>query len=101
MRLTNNQTTTIKNTVAEVFGSETQVFLFGSRVDDTRRGGDIDLLVVSNLTEKEIFDRKIKMLSHLSLKLGEQKIDVITTANANRDQRLIVKEALEKGIKLS
>ena len=100
MRLNNNQAAAIKDTVVDIFGSGTQVFLFGSRVDDAGKGGDIDLLIVSTLPEKEALDRKIKVLSHLSFRLGEQKIDVITTANAEGDQRLIVKEALKKGIRL-
>ena len=42
MRLTPAQQHTIKATAAEVFGTEVKVSLFGSRTDDTRKGGDID-----------------------------------------------------------
>lgn len=47
MRLTNDQVHTILATVGEQAGRDARVVLFGSRTDDTRRGGDIDLLIES------------------------------------------------------
>lgn len=45
MRLTSKQIAFIKQTVAEHFGPGARVWLFGSRVDDAKRGGDVDLYV--------------------------------------------------------
>lgn len=45
MRLKPDQIAFIKTTVAEHFGVGARVRLFGSRVDDAKRGGDIDLYV--------------------------------------------------------
>lgn len=44
MRLTDAEIGTIKTTIREYVPDAT-ITLFGSRVDDTRRGGDIDLCV--------------------------------------------------------
>ena len=53
---------------------DAEVYLFGSRTDDTARGGDIDLLVLS----KRIgLMKKLEILAHLHEKLGERKIDLI------------------------
>ena len=41
MRLTPDQQSAIRTTVAENFGDEASIWLFGSRVDDNKRGGDI------------------------------------------------------------
>lgn len=41
MRLTENQRQTIKSAVTRVIGEGTRLWLFGSRVDDSKRGGDI------------------------------------------------------------
>lgn len=43
MRLTPAQVKSIKQVAAEVLGEQARLMLFGSRVDDLRRGGDIDL----------------------------------------------------------
>ena len=45
MRLTPQQIDTIKTTVQQTLGEGAVVSLFGSRLDDQRRGGDVDLLV--------------------------------------------------------
>jgi hypothetical protein len=37
MRLTQFEISVIKQSASEIFGSDVQVFLFGSRVDDTKK----------------------------------------------------------------
>ncbi|MDC7243021.1 MAG: nucleotidyltransferase domain-containing protein, partial [Sphaerochaetaceae bacterium] len=49
-------------------------YLFGSRVDSTKKGGDIDLLVVSKkLEKKDIRTLRIEFCKNF----GEQKIDIL------------------------
>lgn len=45
MRLTEDQQTAIRTASAEIFGEKVGVWLFGSRLDDSKRGGDIDILL--------------------------------------------------------
>ena len=45
MRITRNQQTAIRVACAELFGDTAEVWLFGSRLDDNKRGGDIDILL--------------------------------------------------------
>jgi predicted nucleotidyltransferase len=45
MRLSAAQTEVILNCVRQQFGADARVMLFGSRLDDAARGGDVDLLV--------------------------------------------------------
>jgi len=45
MRLTVAQINMIRNTIWKILGSASLIWLFGSRVDDTRRGGDVDIYV--------------------------------------------------------
>ena len=45
MRLTPSQHKYILRAAHQSFGADANVWLFGSRVDDARRGGDVDLYV--------------------------------------------------------
>ena len=45
MRLTAEQAQTIRQHISSHLGSHARVWLFGSRVDDSRSGGDVDLYV--------------------------------------------------------
>lgn len=47
MRLSSAQTDVILYCIRQQFGADASVMLFGSRLDDTARGGDVDLLVES------------------------------------------------------
>lgn len=42
MRLKKEHIESIKNIAVNIFGSNVDVYLFGSRVNDSKRGGDID-----------------------------------------------------------
>ena len=69
MRLTASQIETIRDTAQRNFGADASVWLFGSRVDDTRRGGDVDLYVEST--------RKSTLLPALRCKIAlEDSLDL-------------------------
>ncbi len=95
MRLSKKQHSAIKSIFLEVFKSG-EIYLFGSRVDDTQKGGDIDLYIVTTCKEN-LAQKKIEFLVKLKNDIGEQKIDVVF----NRDQtRPIEQEAIKNGILL-
>ena len=82
MRLTPFQQQTICQNAQHFFGEQTQIWLFGSRVDDNKRGGDIDLYIEPQLQEmNDVVIAKLKFLRALHLSLGEQKIDVVLAVN--------------------
>lgn len=96
MRLSLSEIQTILRHKNSFFSKSSKIFLFGSRVDNTKRGGDIDLYLVGD--EVNALEAKIGFLSALKEDLGEQKIDLII----NKDKtRLVEKEALKKGIELN
>jgi ribosomal protein S18 acetylase RimI-like enzyme len=79
MRLTEHEIATIQSTSHKVFGHKASVWLFGSRVDDSKRGGDIDLLILApDLPQKTAFMKQdIAFCVQLKSQLGEQKIDTL------------------------
>lgn len=72
------------------------LYLFGSRTDDKKRGGDIDLYLETD-DKTNLFKRKIHFLSKVKRDLGEQKIDLIFNEDASR---LIEQEARKWAIRL-
>jgi predicted nucleotidyltransferase len=96
MRLTNFEQKMIKKAFIESF-EEGKIYLFGSRVDENKRGGDIDLYLIPSQKFDNERDRKIKFLVKLDLYIGEQKIDVILAKDTSR---LIEQEALKYGVEL-
>lgn len=80
MRLSQQQAETITAITKEVFGPESSVKLFGSRTDDNRRGGDIDLLVELPHPVTDAVMASATLEARLMRALGMQKIDVIVSA---------------------
>ncbi len=99
MRLSPSQITQIKEATVLVFGEEAKVSLFGSRVDDSQKGGDIDLLVET----REPIARPAVMMNQLAAKVmmanHGQKVDVVLLAPNLRRQG-IHRVALSTGILL-
>ena len=88
MRLSKYYIDSIKTTFKSIF-KEGDIYLFGSRVDESKKGGDIDLYIEID-DKTNLFEKKIKFLSRLKQKIENQKIDVVF----NEDKtRLIEQEA--------
>jgi predicted nucleotidyltransferase len=104
MRITLNQAKIIVKQVKTHFGKSTKVYLFGSRVNDTDRGGDIDLFIIpgsnddSQNDKNNLHIKKIKALTALKQKLGDRQIDIVISENR---ERLIEKQALKRGVLLN
>jgi predicted nucleotidyltransferase len=99
MRITSHQASVIKTQTVQIFGPQAQVWLFGSRVDDQARGGDIDLLVaVPQMVERPAL-LPAQLAARLQMVLGEQRIDVVLQA-PNLKQQPIHVVARSQGILL-
>jgi len=80
------------------FGSKARVILFGSRVHDHLRGGDIDLLILPGETADALYQKKLGFRAALKNEIGDQKIDVILARPD--DSREIVQTAMLSGVEL-
>jgi uncharacterized protein len=79
MRLKKSEIESIKEITRKVFGEESSVSLFGSRTDDKKKGGDIDLYIECNrlISHSELYHLKIVFLVEIKKIIGDQKIDVM------------------------
>ncbi|MEI8376885.1 MAG: nucleotidyltransferase domain-containing protein [Planctomycetota bacterium] len=90
MRLTPHQRRSIRACVAAQ-DPAARVMLFGSRLHDERRGGDIDLLIRSNKID---FMARLRLKLELMNVLGPQKIDIaVDCGRPSAFIKLIRKEA--------
>jgi predicted nucleotidyltransferase len=80
MRLTPQQIELLKHKI-QAYLPESQVYLFGSRVDDMKKGGDIDILVLADrvLSFQEKFAVKLAFYQQF----GEQKIDIVSLTHTD------------------
>ena len=96
MRLTDFEQKIIIKTFLECF-KDGSIYLFGSRVDDKKKGGDIDLYLVPSTKFDDEIERKINFLVKVKNHIGEQKIDIVIAKDKNR---LIEQVAIKDGILL-
>lgn len=96
MRLDENIKKLIINYSQEYF-SDFKIYLFGSRVDDSKKGGDIDLFIDSK-TEISLKNQML-FLKKLYKNATQRKIDLVVKSPSKQDMP-IFKTALENGIEL-
>jgi predicted nucleotidyltransferase len=93
MRISDYEKETIVDAVKSV-DPDARIWLFGSRADDGKKGGDIDVGVLSpNVGVKE----EIKIRQSICDKIGEQKIDLAVSKDG---QGAFFKYVVTEGILL-
>jgi hypothetical protein len=77
MRITPTQIETTKNTVNWVLAVSSRVWLFESRTDDSRRGGDIDFYIETDVKLPKRAETICTLYGELIMALGDQKLDIV------------------------
>ena len=99
MRLSDEQISVIRRTVREVLGEDARMWLFGSRVDDIKRGGDVDIYVESD----NVIDAPALIAARLSARIQRamhgRKVDIVLGA-PNLARFPIHEAARREGIRL-
>ncbi len=92
MRISNFIKNNILNATKKAFGDCTLI-LFGSRIDDNKKGGDFDLAIKKEMTLEEFKKAKIVFFKTLILNDLDLPIDLILYNQANN----LLKEEINKG----
>jgi len=95
MRITEYEKNSIVEAVKDI-DSDAKIWLFGSRTDDSKRGGDIDIAVLSEKINKDTM-KQMKIRRFICKRIGEQKIDIVVSANGSE---AFFRLAVEEGINL-
>lgn len=101
MRLTPKQLKAIHIVFSQHFLPKDEIWLFGSRVDNSKKGGDIDFYVETYYDEPmKAIEAQIAFLRDLKKRIGDQKIDMILNILKSNKQQRIYDEAKNTGVKL-
>lgn len=94
-----HQRDVILRSAAEVAGADADVRLFGSRLDDLARGGDIDILVDLPRPSADRLDLSLRIGARIERQLGLQKIDVLVADPLTPDSPVLA-QARRHGVQL-
>ncbi|MCH8476037.1 MAG: nucleotidyltransferase domain-containing protein [Opitutales bacterium] len=94
MRLSKDEIQTLKKCIVK-HAADARVYLFGSRLDDSRAGGDIDLLV---LTQYADLKTKLLIRTEFFKQMEDQKIDLILSEDP--PQKAFVQHVLGRAVQL-
>lgn len=99
MRLSIQEQNAIISCFHQSFGEMDHLWLFGSRIDESKRGGDIDLYIETNLTAEEAVNAQFRFLREVKEIIEDQKIDIVLNVLVLGDDQSIYTIA-KKGIQL-
>ena len=99
MRLAEYDKKAICRILHEQFGANAKLWLFGSRVDDSLQGGDIDLMVEPGRLVENSLAEKIQAVAAIQMAIGDQKIDLLIRKKTIKESR-IYKVAEATGVRL-
>ena len=98
-RLAQDQVLAIKSVAQRVLGGDARVILFGSRTDDAKRGGDIDLLFETPHLVGNRVTAMGQIYVALIRELGDRKIDLLLSDPDTPDAP-VLRVARETGVVL-
>ena len=97
MRLSDKEKKEILSAITSL-DPNAKIYLHGSRVNDELKGGDIDLLVISNQIS---LSNKLGILTSIKEKIGEQKIDLVIKTLDEAKSDAFVMNVLSKAVSLN
>lgn len=103
MRLTQTEQQTFITVLAKYVKPSAQLRLFGSRIDDTAKGGDVDLLLIlpDPQNQHHLLFYKGDILAEIKTVIGEQKIDLIITTQQGIDNSAFLQSIYPSSVLLN
>jgi predicted nucleotidyltransferase len=80
MRITEREIQTIRELARQVAGEQSRVRVFGSRLDDTAHGGDVDLMLELSEPVENPALMAARMAAQVSRAMRGRKVDVLLSA---------------------
>ena len=100
MRITDENLEIIRVAFKNHFDAGDHLWVFGSRVHDERRGGDLDFYVETHQDSSRALKSKLAFVNDLWRSLGDQKIDVVMNLVSISAPLLIHHVAKQTGVQI-
>ncbi len=100
IRLKDYEIVAITDAFKKLFLPQDHLWIFGSRVDMDKRGGDIDLYIETGIEPALLFELKLKFINAICEAIGDQRIDVVLDSVHNSLNLPIYAKAKHEGVKL-
>jgi hypothetical protein len=101
VRLPDQTLEIMRQLFAKHFLPDDQLWLFGSRVDLNKKGGDIDLYVETDMINYTIAsNKKLNFLVELKKNIGDQKIDLVLRLKDDDRNLPIYQVARSEGVRI-
>jgi predicted nucleotidyltransferase len=96
LRVSKSEIEIIKTSILKILPNS-KIYLFGSRVDDNKRGGDIDIFVEADRDSS--LKERIDILTDIEVNGVERKVDLIIKSPNSKEQNIFI-TAKKEGILL-
>lgn len=102
MRLTDKEVTQIKKSMRQFpETANCKLFLFGSRLADNKRGGDIDLLLLCPEDQfSELLAKKFLIKATLEFDLDDQRVDLTLVTQKRIKEDLFLSQVFADALEL-
>lgn len=102
MRLPAAERQAVARAAAATLPKGSEVLLFGSRLDDGARGGDLDLLLElpAELDAAARVELRSRFVARIYRQIDERRIDIVMASRGREDPRAIVRLARHEGVRL-
>jgi len=97
MRLADTAQKIIRTEVYNLLGKDSRITLFGSRISDSEKGGDIDLFIQVPQQLKNRVEMECRLAARLYIKLGGCKVDILIKDSLTK-MKPIYQHAINYGI---
>lgn len=99
VRLTDEQINKVCQAFKNIFLKDDKLWVFGSRADMQKKGGDIDLFVDTALNVDKVMSAKLNFAKELFLIFDDRKIDIVVRYQGASDQS-IYRQAVSSGVQI-
>ncbi len=96
MRLSEEELKNIKEVIKR-YDTNSEIYIFGSRLDNSKKGGDIDIMVVSKVIN---FEKILDIKAELYEKLGFRKIDLVVSKGYAEESQNFKKNIYLEGVRI-